>query len=373
MRVIHFIDSLNLGGTETLALDVCRNAPKFGLDLTLVTCSGGTLQDRFEASGVEIVRLPRRLPVDPGVVRGLRRVIRERSVRVVHGHQAVDGIHLYMATRGLGDVKTVLSHHGYLTDAKNRIALKMLIPRLDANIVVSGGLRDWLREHDGLDTSLLKVLYNGVDPVRLKPTGRSVRRELGIPETALLTGMVGNFYRDPRKDQLTVVKALSRVFAQFQDAHFLFAGRIEPGAEEKVARCRDVCERSGIADRVHFLGPRGDVPDILADLALFVISSLQEGLPIAFNEAMLAGTAVLASDIGPHQEASGDGRYAVLFETQNEEDLADKMIALLSDTERRESLAKKGREFAMETFSIDAHLKRLVTLYDSLLTEDSRG
>ena len=369
MRVIHFIDSLNLGGTETLTLDVCRNASRFGLELTLVTCNGGTLQEKFEASGVEIVRIPRRLPVDPGTVRGLRRLIKKRGAQVVHGHQAVDGIHLYIATRGLPKVKTVLSYHGYLTDAKNRMALRMLIPRVDANIVVSDGLRQWLGDRDGLDTARLRVLYNGVDPARLRPTGRSVRRELGIPENAPLAGMVGNFYRDPRKDQLTVVKALPRVFAQVPEAHFLFAGRLEPGAEEKLARCKELCESSGIADRVHFLGPRSDVPDILAELDLFVISSLQEGLPIALNEAMLSGTAVLASDIGPHVEASDGGEYAELFTTQDENDLARKMVALLSDTKRREELAAKGREFALGTFSIDAHLKRLTSLYESLLME----
>ena len=369
MRVIHFIDSLNLGGTETLTLDVCRNASKVGLDLTLVTCKGGTLQDQFEATGVDIVRIPRRLPIDPRTVQGLRRVIRERRAQVVHGHQAVDGIHLYLATLGLREVKTVLSYHGYLTDAKNRLALKTLIPRVDANIVVSGGLRDWLREKDGLDTSRLKVLYNGVDPARLRRTGRSVRSELGIAEHAPLAGMVGNFYRDPRKDQLTAVKALPHVFAQLPDAHFLFAGRLEPGAEEKLALCKELCEVSGIADRVHFLGPRSDVPDILAELDLFVISSLQEGLPIAFNEAMLAGTAVLASDIGPHVEASDGGKYAELFVTQDENELAHKMIALLTDAERRDALAAKARDFAIDTFSIDAHLKRLVSLYGSLVTE----
>ena len=371
MRVIHFIDSLNLGGTETLTLDVCRNASKFGLELTLATCNGGTLQEKFEASGVEIVRIPRRLPVDPGTVLGLRRVIKERGAEVVHGHQAVDGIHLYMATRGLPKVKTVLSYHGYLTDAKNRMALKMLIPRVDANIVVSEGLRQWLSDKDGLDTSRLRVLYNGVDPARLLPTGRSVRRELGIPANAPLAGMVGNFYRDPRKDQLTVVKALPRLFSRLPDAHFLFAGRLEPGAEGKLAECKELCESSGIADRVHFLGPRSDVPDILEELDLFVISSLQEGLPIALNEAMLSGTAVIASDIGPHIEGSGGGQYAELFTTQNDTELAEKMIALLTDAKRRKELAEKGQQFANQTFSIDAHLKRLISLYESLVKEGS--
>jgi len=316
---------------------------------------------------VELVRLPRRLPVDPRVVRGLRRLIEQRSIQIVHGHQAVDGVHIQLAVRGMPNVKTVLSYHGFIPDAKNRIALKYLTPRMDANLVVSEGLRTWLHKKDGLDTPRLEVLYNGVDPARLKPSGRSLRGELEIGRDVPLAGMVGNFYRDPRKDQLTIVKALPEVLANVANLHFLFAGRVEPGAEGKLTECREACARAGIADRVHFLGGRSDVPDILASLDLFVISSLQEGLPIALNEAMLAGVPVLASDIDPHVEASENGRYTVLFRTGDQDDLAAKMIDLLTDPERRERLAADAKEYAIETFSIDAHLKRLVSLYRSLL------
>jgi L-malate glycosyltransferase len=367
MRVLHLLDSLHRGGAETLALDVCRNASRFGIELTVATCNGGPLESEFEASGVDLVHLPRRLPVDPRVARGLRRLIDQRSIQIVHGHQAVDGVHIQLAARGMPNVKTVLSYHGFIPDAKNRLALTYLIPRMDANLVVSEGLRTWLHEKDGLDTSRLEVLYNGVDPSRLTPSGGSARAELGIPHEAPLAGMVGNFYRDPRKDQLTIVKALPEVLANSPNLHFLFAGRVEPGAEGKLAECRETCTQAGIADRVHFLGARTDVPVILAALDLFVISSLQEGLPIALNEAMLAGVPVLASDIDPHVEASENGRYAMLFRTGDRDDLAKKMIGLLADPMGRERLAADAKEYAIETFSIDAHLKRLVAVYESLL------
>lgn len=371
MRVLHLLDSLNRGGAETLALDVCRNARRFGLEVTLATCGGGALKDAFHTSGVEVVQLPRRFPVDPRVVRGLRELMRERSIQIAHGHQAVDGVHLHLAALGTG-VKKVLSFHGFVPDAKNRTALKFLISRMDANIVVSEGLKQWLRKEDGLDTGRLQVLYNGVDPERIKPGGADVRAELKIPATAPLAGMVGNFYRDPRKDQLTVAKALVRAFAELPDAHFLFAGGVEAGAEAKLAECREVCERAGIADRVHLLGPRSDIPDILAALDLFVISSLHEGLPIALKEAMLAGTPVLASDIPPHVEASDGGRFAELFATRGADDLAGKMIALLRDANRRVELAAIGREYAANKFGIDAHLANLSALYESLLKENAR-
>src|SRR5215203_2480172 len=134
---------------------------------------------------------------------------------------------------------------------------------------------NWLADVDGLYTSRnFHIIYNGADPKRLQPTSNSLRSELGLPDDSLLLGMVGNFYRDPRKDQLTVCRALPSVFARFDNAHFVFAGRIEEGAEAKFADCVNFCVDHGMDKRVHFLGPRSDVPDILAALDVFVFSSL---------------------------------------------------------------------------------------------------
>ena len=367
MKVLHLLDSVGRGGAEAQALDVCRNAERFGLEMTLVSASGGELQSEFRESGADYIALQRRLPVDVYFASELRGVIKERKIDIVHGYQAVDGLHLYLATRGLRDVRRVLSFQGFIADRKNRITSKFLIPRMDANIVVSRGMRNWLQHNDGLDTSRnFHLIYNGADPERLRPTSRSVRKELGLSDDSLLMGMVGNFYRDPRKDQLTVCRALPSVFAAFANAHCLFAGRIEGGADDKMAECLKVCTEAGIAERVHFLGPRSDVPDILAALDVFVFSSLHEGLPVAVSEAMLASVPLIVSDIEPLLEATANGEFGEVFETGNAEDLGRKLIDLLSDESRRLSLSDTAKAHAIEHFSIDAHLRALQELYISL-------
>ena len=371
MRVLHFLDSVGRGGAEMQALDVCRNAARYGLDITLVAAGGGALEMDFRDSGVEFIRLERRLPVDLYLVSQLRKIIRERRIEIAHGYQAVDGLHLFIATRGLRNVKKVLSLQGFIPDLRNRIASKFLIPRMDANIVVSLGLQKWLAEQDGLDTDLnFNVIYNGADPNRLQPSGKSVRKELGLPGDALLMGMIGNFYRDPRKDQLTVCKALPAVFADFANAHIIFAGRIEAGAEGKFADCLDFCINHGLTERVHFLGARSDVPDILSELDVFVFSTLQEGLPVAVSEAMLADVPMILSDIEPLLEVSQDGEYAEIFPVKDHETLAAKMSELLNDESRRVQLAAKAKKFAAENFSIDSHMRNLTRLYDRLLKKD---
>ncbi len=367
MKVLHLLDTVNRGGAEMLILDVCRNAANFGIDLTFATMQGGELEEDFRTSGAEFIRLQRRFPVDFGAILKLRKIIKRREIKIVHAHQAVEALHLHLATLNL-PIKRVLTFHGFVADAKNRRTLQFLIPRMDANIFVSKSLQDWLEENENLDVGRnSRVIYNGTDEKRLQPTDKSLRKELGLDENVLLLGMIGNFYRDPRKDQMTLCKSLPKVFAEIKNAHCIFAGKVESGAEEKLQNCIDFCRENGIAEKVHFLGARNDIPDVLAALNLFVFSSLQEGLPIAMTEAMLAKVPLIVSDIEPLLEASENGKYAEVFPVGNAEVLSEKILQLLENKQLRADLANRALEFAIKNFSIEAHLKQLKKLYDSLL------
>ncbi|HLL73879.1 MAG TPA: glycosyltransferase, partial [Pyrinomonadaceae bacterium] len=225
MRVAHILDSLNRGGAEALALDLCRNARAGGLDLVFVATGGGDLEDEFRHSGAEFVRLQRRLPFDPSLAARLGEVIRGRGIEVIHCHQAVEALHAHVAARGT-NARRVLTFHLCTSDAKNRLALKFLAPRMDACVAVSRDLLACLGR-EGFETGRnFHVVYNGVDARRLAPKAGpgGVRAELGLVGDELLLGMVGNFYPDGRKDQLTVCRALARVFAEEPRARFVFAG-----------------------------------------------------------------------------------------------------------------------------------------------------
>ncbi len=367
LKVLHILDSLGRGGAEMQALDVCRNARNHGLDLTFAATGGGALEADFRQSGAEFIRLNRRLPLDFNIILQLRKIIKEREIQIVQGYQPVEGLHLYLASVGL-PVKRVLSFQGFIYDRKNRHTAKFLIPQMHANIVVSRGLRTWLEETDKLDVRRnFHVVYNGADRNRIVSNHKILREELNLNDDDSLFGMVANFYRDARKDQMTICRALPKVFSEIKNSHCVFVGKTEPGAEEKFAACVRFCEENKVADRVHFLGGRSDMPDVLASLDLFVFSSLQEGLPVAACEAMLARVPMIVSDIEPLLEASGDGKYAEVFQTQNAAELADKILKLLKDEKLRMDLASRAFDFATENFSIEAHLKNLKNLYQSLL------
>jgi L-malate glycosyltransferase len=366
-KVLHILDSLNRGGAEIMALDLCRNAAANGLDLTFVATGGGDLEDEFRQSGVEFLRLQRRLPVDLSLAAQLRQIIAERKIQVVHSHQPVEALHLYLATRGSG-VKRVLTLHGFYPGTKNDLALRFVLPRTDRCIVVSNDVLGLVRQKGFESKATFTVLDNGVDVKRLQASGQRLRDELGLVAEQVLFGMIGNFQPVAQKDQLTVCRALPDVFKAVPHAHFVFVGARSELAPRLFDDCVDYCREAGIAERVHFLGKRSDIGTILHSLDLFVLSSLREGSPISVIEAMIMGVPAVLSDIPPLREISAEGKYASLFKTGDAHDLAGRVIQLMDDSEARAKLGSRGKEWALKRFSIETHIASLNELYRSMVS-----
>lgn len=366
MKVLYLLDSLNRGGTETIVLDICRNAGSHGLEVTLVASGDGDLEQEFRSCGVDFLRLRRRMPIDPFIVRSVRRVIREKDISVVHGFQPVEALHLALAARGLS-AKTIITHGGFIQGWKNRLTGRIISRYVDANISVSRALLPWLQSELGIDTEKnFHVIWNAVDGERLSTVGRSIRSELGIGGETCLVGMTANFRGDGTKDQLTVCRALKRVRDAGKDARLLFAGRFDGAGSSEYLQCLEFCRRSGIEDKVHFLGPRNDIASILDELDLFVFSSRMEGLSLAVAEAMIKGVPVIVSAIEPLLEATCGDKFADVFDVGDDRRLADLIIAHLDDPADLLLKAKAASGYAMDHFTISSHIERLKGLYAEL-------
>lgn len=358
---------MNRGGAEVLLLDVLRNAAAHNIDALFVAFGGGDLEGDFSDQEFEFVRLPRKLPLDPSVVFGLRRLVKAKRVEIVHVQQPVEALHAFLATRGL-DTKLVFNHPGWFQGEKNRLALRLMAPRFDSNIVVSEDTGDRLIEQCRLGARLnLELIPSAVDEKRLECATKNLRRELNLQGDDLLIGMIANFYPGVRKDHQTVCRAIAALKQSCPNAHVVFVGGKLPGAEQIFDDCVRLCAELAIADRVHFVGKRADFPDVLNSLDLFLLSSFHEGLPVALIAAMIVGLPCVASDIAPHLEIGGGGKFVRLFKTGDAESLAAVLLGLLGDRDARERLGSEGRRLALSEFSIGAYLTKLRQVYENLL------
>jgi len=323
------------------------------------------LSDEFRSSGVEVFSYNRKLPIDLGLVFKLKRIVNEKSVEVIHTHQAVDGLHAYL-TKKITGVKIVMSFHGHIPSLKDDSTLKFLIPRMDANIAVSNSFLKRLSEEIKFNTSRnFHVIYNGIDIRKFYPTDKKFRRELNLKDTDVLLGMVGNFNNDVR-DQLTICKTLPSILRKYSNAHFAFVG----GKSENYPRffddCFNFCKENHLLDRVHFVGARIDINDVLNSLNIFVYSSNHDTFGIAVIEAMISGLPIIINDLPALLEVTNNGKYASVFKSKSPEDLENKIITIIKNESERNKQADSGKEWAFKQFNIVNHIENLKKLYLSL-------
>ncbi len=365
IRVLHCIDTLHRGGAETLLLDLCRHAYEHRIELHLIASGGGVLQPEFEDCAIHFVRRDRRHAFDLSLAQFIRDYCAEHEIQVVHGHQVLSTMHALYALRG-STTPVVHSIHGFTEDIKNKVAFRAVVQRTDANILVSQSMinmvldREWIR-----DLPQAHVVYNGIDPKRLDADTAvsGIRAELGLGPHETLIGMVGNFYSV--KDQLRICKAMALLSASHPELHCAFVGRVDD--ERPYKACLDVVQANNLRDRVHFLGARTDIGNILRELDCFVFSTVKDTFGLALVEAMMVGTPCMASDIDVMQEISCQGELAELFQCANSADLAQKLEAFLMDPRKRKQMSQRAKDYALKNYSIGAHIHSLRELYIHVL------
>jgi len=348
-----------------MTLDFCRDASKYGLDVTLVATGKGELFDEFKNSGVNFIFIERKMPVDFRLVYKLKRIVEKNGIKVIHAHQAVDGVHAYL-TKLFTNVKTVMSFHGHNPSKKNDLALKFLIPRMDANIAVSKSFLNRLKNDIKFDTTKnFYVVYNGIDPNKFYKTSGTFRKELDLYDSDILLGSVGNFYNTGR-DQLTICKSLPNVYRKYKNVHFVFIGGRSEKNPHFYDECYNYCKNNNILDRTHFVGSRTDINDILNSLDVFVYSSNHDTFGISVIEAMMSGLPVIINNLSTLLEVTDNGKYAIVFKSKCSEDLENKIIELIENKDKRGHLAAGGEEWALSQFSIENYITNLKKLYFSL-------
>ncbi len=364
IRVLHMIDTLERGGAETLLLDVFRNCSPADLELHLLATGGGTLEQDFRETGHHLIRRDRRGALDPGLCLFIRRYCKQHAIDVIHSHQIVSGLHAVIAVALLG-IPVIHSIHGFTEDRKNNLALRFLLRRTAANVLVSHSMADMLRSNERIRRiPHCHVVYNGVDPLRVIPTtGRqSVREELGLDPHDTLIGMVGNIYEV--KDHELLCKAMTLLAPTHPELHCVMVGRIDnPGIYE---RCQQIIQEAGIEAQVHFIGARTDVARILQSLDAFVFATKKDTFGLALVEAMMACVPCLASDIPVMREISANGHYVQLFDADHPGVAAMRIEMDLLDPLSARQRAHRALSYAHDTFSIRSSVYALREVYFSL-------
>lgn len=360
IRVALAIESSGPGGAERMVLSLAEALKRGGDEPIIATLKSGWMTQRAETAGFPVWIEPQLPGLDPGwVLRFARRLSRER-IDVLHTHEF--GMNSYGGAAALISrtpaISTIHGRHWVVDRLRRRVAYRLLRALGVPIVAVSRDLAGFLEQRLGLPRGRLEVVHNGIamQPA-LRAEERTARRaalrsEIGIPPKLPLLIAVGNLY--PVKDHATLLQALSRL----ADPWLAIAGR---GGEEE--NLRRLARELGIAERVHLLGLRDDIPSLLAAGDVFVQPSRSEGLPLAVLEAMAQQIPIVATDVGGVGEAIRDGETGTLVRAGDPAALAAAVGRILDSPDRGAALAAAANARVREEFSVEQMLSRYRELY----------
>jgi glycosyltransferase involved in cell wall biosynthesis len=211
--------------------------------------------------------------------------------------------------------------------------------------------------------SQYRIVRSGIEPslYAVTPEARArARRAIGAVPGEIVVGSIANF--KPQKGPLDFVDAARLARARDGRLRFVVAGdgELRPAVERAI-------DASGLGGCVKLLGWRDDVPELLAALDIFLLTSLFEGLPRAVLQAMAASVPVVATDTGGVAEVVLDGESGRLVPPGDPEAAAAAIVALAADAGLRERYAARARSQLTAEFDIRSMVRDLEELYDDVL------
>jgi len=357
-RIAHLIESSGPGGAERMVVELALEQSVRGCPTTVFLPDKGDdwLASQLEGSSVVIERYNLDTPLSPQCAREIAAAFRRRNIGLAHSHEFSMAVYGACAARTVRIPHVITMHGGryYSERMRRRLAMRFAIASSQATVAVSEVLASQMSEDLFVSRAQLAVIPNGVRPA--PPVESTLRSEIGIPDGVPLLVAVGSLYQV--KGHRYLLEALSMMET---DAHLAIAGRGE--LEEPL---RDLAHSLGLSDRVHLLGLRGDIPNLLAAADVFVQPSLSEGLPLALLEAMFAGRPIVSSDVGDVHQAVGEDS-ALLVGPGDSQGLATAITRLLSDRALATALGENATRRARRAYGLSTMVERYAVLYAPLL------
>ena len=359
MRILHVITSMKSGGAERLLVDMLpsfRNGGKNQVELLLFDGADMPFLRELESRGIKIHKLSQKeLFYDPRHI--FRMVPYMSRYDIIHTHNTSPQLFTPIAKLlSFTTKKLVTTEHSTNNRRRGKWWLKpidkWMYNRYAAIVCITEQARHNLEEYIGQRDNIYTII-NGLDTSRFAQPIKDITGH----ESFVIT-MVARFR--PEKDHKTVLEAMKLLPENYR---LQFVGDGEGDREDKV---KGICTLLGLDDRVTFMGACSNVPEILAQSDVAVMSSLWEGFGLAAAEAMAAGRPVIATDVtGLRDVVNGAG---LLFPVGDAQALANEIKRLCGSPEEYQSVARRCQERASH-YDISKTISKYLNLYSQLFPE----
>lgn len=357
MKLLHIITSLRTGGAEKLMIDLIHRLKEAGHDVDLLLFDGIDTHFRREAENLGIKSFD--LGVGGSVyspTKFFKLLPYLSKYDIVHTHNTAP--QLFAAIGSIGrNITLFTTEHNTTNRRRDKKYLKLfdkwMYNRYKKIICISQKAEDNLNEYLGKSKADIITINNGIDISRFANATPSLELETIAPGTRKIIMVAG--FRD-QKDQPTLIRSLKELPEVF---HVFLVGDGERRSEFE-----ELVKSLNLYERVHFLGIREDIPELLKASDYIALSSHYEGLSLSSVEGMAAGKPFLASNVDGLKEVVKDA--GILFPEGDSKALAEEIKKLDSDRSFYEEISHKCFEHSKQ-FDISKMIEGYLEVYSKLL------
>lgn len=379
IKILHIVYSLDLGGIESLLIELLNrfDKEKFEIHLVILTCDKCRLINRV--NNVQIHILPyeystilKGLKQSVSMIKDLTELLNKIQPDVVHNHlDAVNLLYIVIAMRissiEAAHIRTIHTAGSiYSPDKNNRQKLRLYIDKIamwahKAHVVSISKIV--YKNTEFYYRKLYKsnnLIYNGIDLHRFNPNQVISRKsDFNISNDCLVTVYVARFSKG--KNQKYLIDLWKEVIKEAPKAKLYLCGD-GPLLDE----CKKRVQELQLANNIVFLGVVSDIEKLLSISDLAVFPSLFEGFSIVLLEKLAMSLPVVASNIAPFREVINNGENSILVDLSNRNQYISSIVNLLNNSEERLSMGKKARQTA-QNYSIDKTVESYENLYFNCL------
>lgn len=354
-RILHITNMFSQGGVDSLLMDILPrlNDNATPIELLVLNKSHADMAPYLEQRGVKVHLGKYKNVYNPLNIFVIRHYI--KNYDIVHTHLFPTQLYAVVAKMLLKRKPVFVTTEHCTTN--NRRSHRWLRPidrfmyrRYNKIVGVCQAAVDNLAQWVGTKDRIITI-NNGIPLDKFAGSASYSNLELGLPEDAKKIVMVARFFN--QKDHLTAIRAMAEV--RSSKVHLLFAG-----SGDTMAACMALAKELGLNTRVHFLGRRDDIGQLLASADVCLLSTFYEGLPISIIEYFASGKPVLATSVDGIAEMISD--KSLLNKVEDYTQLAHNIDELLSNPEKMQQLSVTNLKLSKQ-YSIEAMVQQYKNLY----------